>query len=57
MFLIASVLLTVGAEAANIELRNEYIRIVVNDRDTDKGRFAVGTTGVTRTETPIRTSI
>ncbi|MFY9495004.1 MAG: hypothetical protein WAQ17_07425 [Limnochordia bacterium] len=45
MFLIASVLLTVGAEAANIELRNEYIRIVVNDRDTDKGRFAVGTTG------------
>ncbi len=46
---LALVLLTVGAsvnaESANIELHNEYIRIVVNDRETDRGRFAVGTTG------------
>lgn len=31
--------------AARLVLDNQYIRIVVNNRETDKGRFAVGTTG------------
>lgn len=32
-------------ESSKIEIRNEYIRIVVNTSEANKGRFSVGTTG------------
>ena len=32
-------------ETSKIEIRNEYIRIVVNTSEANKGRFSVGTTG------------
>ncbi|KLU40542.1 MAG: hypothetical protein AA931_02940 [Peptococcaceae bacterium 1109] len=34
-----------GEEPSNIEIANEYIRIVVNNSEYNTGRFSVGTTG------------
>ncbi len=49
VFFLALTLLIMGAavraEQPRLVLDNQYIRIVVNNRETDKGRFAVGTTG------------
>ena len=34
-----------GQEQDNLEIANEYIRIVVNNSQYNTGRFSVGTTG------------
>lgn len=35
----------VGVKASNVEIDNDYIRIVVNNSEENRGRFSVGTTG------------
>lgn len=41
----------------NLEIANEYIRIIINTLDENMGRFSVGTTGETRTELVTNISI